>query len=337
MHLSRRLTAVLLGTVLAASIGNAKAEEPLKIRHGWVSLANILSPILFENRAILKHYGKTYTVEPIHFGGTSPEVTAIAAGDVDIITLGFSTFATAILNGKLDLRIVADGFQDGFDGYLSSPYFVRNDSGIKTIEDLKGKALAVNAVGGALDEALRIMLRKHHLEPGRDYTVVEARFPNMTAMLAERKVDLIASAPPFIYQSALTSIAHPLFHMKDAVGPTQMIVLAAREDFLRKNRVALLDFFEDMLRGEHWLLDPANRKEALEIVARATKLPASLYADYIYTEKDYYHDPNGRPSLEALQRNVRTERELGFLKADLDVRKYTDLSFIEEAAKRIKQ
>ena len=37
----------------------------------------------------------------------------------------------------------------------------------------------------------RAMLRKHGLEDKRDYTVIEAPFPTMQAMLAEKKADLV--------------------------------------------------------------------------------------------------------------------------------------------------
>ena len=33
---------------------------------------------------------------------------------------------------------------------------------------------------------------------------------------------------------------------------------------------------------------------------------------------------------------VATQKQLGFIKSDLDVKKYTDLSIVEEAAKRLK-
>ena len=42
------------------------------------------------------------------------------------------------------------------------------------------------------------------------------------------------------------------------------------------------------------------------------------------------------PDLVALQRNVDTTAELGFLKASFDVKKHSDLSMVEEAAKRLK-
>ena len=42
------------------------------------------------------------------------------------------------------------------------------------------------------------------------------------------------------------------------------------------------------------------------------------------------------PDLKALQANINLTHELGFIKAPMDVSKYTDLSLAEEAAKRLK-
>ncbi|MDE2228799.1 MAG: ABC transporter substrate-binding protein [Alphaproteobacteria bacterium] len=328
----------IVGTIAALMLclGSAANADPLVIRHGWVSMTNVLSPLVFEHRDILRHYGKSYVVVPMHFAGTSPEIQAIAADDVDVITLAFSTLAAGVQNAHLDLRVVADGFQDGAPGYLSSPFLVRNDSGIRRIEDLKGKVLASNAIGGALDVALRALLRQHGLEDKRDYTLVEAAFPNMNAMLLEKKVDLIADVPPFIFAPQIATNAHPLARMKDAVGRSQMIVLAMRKRFISAHRAALTDFFEDMLRGERWLLDPANRAAARENVARATKLPVARLK-YLYTSADYYHAPDGRPDIAAMQRDMATEVKFGFLKTALDVRKYVDLSLIDAAARRARK
>jgi len=55
------------------------------------------------------------------------------------------------------------------------------------------------------------MLRKHGLEANRDYTVIEAPFPAMKQMLAEKKVDLIPTVLPFALDPDLKKIAHPLF------------------------------------------------------------------------------------------------------------------------------
>jgi ABC-type nitrate/sulfonate/bicarbonate transport system substrate-binding protein len=90
-----------------------------------------------------------------------------------------------------------------------------------------------------------------------------------------------------------------------------------------------------MLRGAQWFLDPAHREEAIAMVARFVKQPPERLATYLYTDKDYFHDPHGLPNLVALQHDMQTQLDLGFLKADLEVRKYTDLSFITEASKRL--
>jgi hypothetical protein len=43
-----------------------------------------------------------------------------------------------------------------------------------------------------------------------------------------------------------------------------------------------------------------------------------------------------RPNLDALQHNLQTQRELGFLKTTIDIRNHADLDMVDEAAKRLK-
>ena len=43
------------------------------------------------------------------------------------------------------------------------------------------------------------------------------------------------------------------------------------------------------------------------------------------------------PNLDALQRNIDMTHDLGFIKAKLDVRAYTDLSLVNEAGNRLKK
>jgi sulfonate transport system substrate-binding protein len=165
--------------------------------------------------------------------------------------------------------------------------------------------------------------------------VVEAAFPAMRAMLAEKKVQIIPAVLPFSTDPELRKLAEPLFVQRDAIGVTDMIVWTARKPFLDRNRAAMVDFMEDTLRIVHWYLDPANHKEATEIAARVTKQPPALF-DWMFTKQDDYHDPNMLPNLTALQGNVDMTRDLGFVKSNLDVKKIADLSIVEEAAKRLK-
>ena len=179
------------------------------------------------------------------------------------------------------------------------------------------------------------MLRRHGLEAKRDYVIVEAPLPTMRAMLAEKKADLIPTVPPFAFDPALRSIAKPLFVNSEIHGLMQLLVLCARQSFIDKNRAAMTDFTEDMLRITRWYLDPKNHDEVAAIAARLTKQPPERF-DWPFTKKDYYHAPGMKPDLDALQRNVALMKDLGFMRNDIDVKKYSDLSLIEAAAARLK-
>jgi sulfonate transport system substrate-binding protein len=326
--------------VTAASLlapGLAAADEPVTIRSGFTVMISGYSPIVLEKKEVLAHYGTSYRLEPRHFQSTSLELTALAAGEADIVSIGYSTFAVAVLNAHLDdIRIVADANQDGAEGHKSVPFLVRNDTGIAAVEDLKGKVVATNGAGGAFDVAMRWMLHQHQLDDKRDYVAVESDYANMNAMLLEGKAALIIGAMPWALNPALQANAHTLFTARDALGPSQMTVMASRAGFIEKNRPALVDFFEDMMAMARWLRNPANHAEAVEIAARLTKQPVDSLDDYLFTDRDSYLDPNLRPDLGSLQRNIGVMRALGFIKADVEVEKYADLSLVAEAAKRLR-
>jgi NitT/TauT family transport system substrate-binding protein len=328
----------VLGALLTA--GNASAADPLKIRSAWVSAPGTLIPLIMEdgyrNGAIAKHYGKSYTVESTLFRGSAPQISALAANEVDLIQLAFSSFVFTIENAKMeDIRVIGDIFQSGAGTYLSEAFMVRGeDASIKKVEDLKGKLLAVNAFGGALDIALQAMLKAHGLNK-TDYNLVEVQIPNMVPALATKKVDLIGMGMPWMEEARQKLGARTLFTMKDSMGVAQEIMLAARAGFLEKNKAAMNDFFEDYVRGLHWFFDPANREAALAIIAKFNKRSAADYAGYVLTKKDYFRDPYAVPNVEALQKNIDQMRELGFSSQKIDAKRYVDLSFTEEAKKRI--
>lgn len=326
---------VVIALLVGALAAPSAAQGPLRIRIGWVVAPAQLTPLLFQKQEILKHHGKSYVVEPVHFRGSTPQITALAAGELEIAALAYSSFPLAVHNAKLDLRVVADVFQDGVPGHYSSEYLVAGDSPIRSAAELRGKRVATNAIGGAVDIGARAMLKKHGLEDKRDYTILEVGFPNMTAMVREGKVDAAGFVVPFAI-SAKEAGLRPLFVMRDAVGVTQMLVWAARADFLARHRPALVDFFEDHQRALRWFLDPANREAAIAMVAAFTKRPAESYRPWLFTAQDYYRHPQGLPDLEALQRNIATAHELGFLPRTLDVKAYSDLSLLQEAAQRLR-
>ena len=250
-----------------------KAPTPVKIRMAWVAPVSNWASIVLEKKDLAKHLGKSYTVETVRFAGTPPMITAIANGELEISNLAYSTLPLAIQNANLDdLRVIADEFQDGVEGYHTNNFAV-----LAGRPDQEGRGPQGQ---GGRDQRGRQRRRhrrrarcckKHGLEDKRDYTIVEAPFPTMRAMLAEKKVDMIPNVLPFSLDPEVKKIARPLFTTKDALGISQFIIWAARKSFIDKNRAAMVDFMEDMMRIERWFLDPKNHDEAAKIAAKITK------------------------------------------------------------------
>jgi len=178
-------------------------------------------------------------------------------------------------------------------------------------------------------------MAKHNFEDGKDYRIVEVRFPAMLAALESKRVDVAPLLQPFNLIAAKKGQMEPVFSTVDALGGTQTLQYIARESWIKANRAVLVDFFEDHLRFRRWIMDPANREQALKIVADLTKRPVSAYEAWAFTKKAYYYDPDGLSDTKLLQKNIDDLKETGILPATVDVEKYTDMSLVQDAKKRL--
>jgi len=331
----------VLAAAAAFVLGNAAgAAEPVKIRVSYIVPVANWATMLFQRPELAKHLNKSYTFEAIHFQGTPQLIQALASGELEIANMGFTTFPLAVINaGMQDARIISDELQDGVPSYFSDEFVVRKDDPIHTVEDLKGHVLGVNAFGSGTDVPLRAMLRKHNMQDKRDVTIVEGPIPALPAMLFEKKIDIFPLVLPFSADPKIQAGVRTLFTQGDAMGITQLGLWAARAEFIKEHRAAMVDFMEDALRQERWYTDPANHKGAVEIAAKVTKAPPERFDGWLFLHKgqdgDYYRDPNGRPAVEAIQSSIEEQVKLGFLKHSIDIKKYLDLSLVAEASKRL--
>ena len=133
-----------IGGVAVAALaagGRARAQGgPLKIRIGWVVVPASLGPLVLEKKELLTHFGRSYVAEATRFEGTPPVITALAAGELEIGPLAFSSFGLAIQNAHMDdLRVICDEIQDGVAGHGTNEFMVRNDGPIQSVSRSQGQ------------------------------------------------------------------------------------------------------------------------------------------------------------------------------------------------------
>jgi NitT/TauT family transport system substrate-binding protein len=333
--MKRLLVLATAAFLFAASA--SRADEPLVIKAAWAAVPGQLFPVLMQMKNVLVHYGKSYTVEAIRTPGSGPQTTALATGDLTLAYFAPSAFALAIQNAHMaDLKLIGDATRDGYQDYYTRQFSVKADGSIHSVDDLKGKVIGDNSIGGAMDLGMRYMMLTHGLEDKRDYSVVEIEFPNMVAAINAGRVDLGFLTTPFSIEPVKSGAVRVLFTMKDAMGgESELTVIAVRKPFIDAHRAALVDYFEDTQRAMLWLLDPANRSAAIDLVANFTKQPASEYSGWLFTKGDDYHAPDVRPNIVAMQKNLDIQKKLGLLKIDIDVKAYSDLSLVDDAWARI--
>jgi len=332
MTLARKLKTLAFATVAIAVAAVSAQAKPLNIKIGWSQTPGHVAPLLFIKKDLLKHYGKSYTVDAVRFRGSTNQLTALASGRLDIAALSATALDLAVNNAHINARVVGDVIQDRAP-YWSSGFWVLNSSGINKIADLKGKRIATNAIGSAIDTSMRSMLHKHGLG-NNDFNTIEVSFGNMPAMLMSGKVDMAPILPQFMSLLDRSKVKE-MFTSRDVTGPQQTVSLVARKSFIDKHRAALVDFFEDYIRALHWFLNPANHRQAIAIVMKFTHRPLTS-VNYAFTKNDYYRDPNDVPNIANLQHAIDLAVKNKVIKKGIDVEKYTDLSVIKEARKRIK-
>lgn len=330
--------AAALLSVAAAATPVFAQDKPLVIRWGYALPPPMHVAGIFTLKPdILKHYGKSYTIETKFLRSTPLVISGFASNEVDVANLGASGIALGALNaGMTDLKLIIDEAEDGFNGQFASEMRVRKDSGINSVSDLKGKVVGTIALGSSADLVTRLTLRKYGLELNRDFTYLETPFPTMKPMVLEKKISAGWFVQPFASDPELIEQTKVLFTSESVFGPVMLNFLTARGGFIEKNRAAMVDFTEDFLRVARAYYDPKNRDESIKIASDQSKIPEEVLRRYIFTNRDSYRNLDGLADLNALQTNFAAMKDLGLVRQELNANDHADLSLVKEAAARIK-
>ena len=178
------LSRAVLAVLFCASV--SEAADRIRIAYSSISGAYIGIWVAHDAGLFAKEGLEDQTI-------LIPSATQLAqvvvAGDVDIASLGGAPVISAVLSGA-DLKVIGNNVNK-----LIFSLHVKPE--IKTIEELRGKRLAVSRFGSSSDVAARHALRKFNLEPLKDVTLLQlGSMSNMFGALKSGAVDASMVSPP---------------------------------------------------------------------------------------------------------------------------------------------
>ncbi|MVW73098.1 ABC transporter substrate-binding protein [Bordetella sp. 15P40C-2] len=245
----------------AALIAAAPAMAAEKFRVGYLRVMDDAQAIVAQEGDFYKNAG--LDTELIEFKSGTDLIKAIVGGQADIGVLGF-TNAVAWASKGADLKVVG-GAQQGYHSLV-----VRDDSGINSIADLKGKVLASQQEGSTADVVLKgVVLKEGNLQPS-DVNIMGVSPAVAVQSLVGKRADAAFLFEPYDRIAQLVSPVKQIYEVGQSWPFPCMVVITSGEVLeKRKNDVwAALD----------------AQKEAIDLLKNDPEKASKLIASYFIAE-----------------------------------------------------
>jgi NitT/TauT family transport system substrate-binding protein len=210
-------------------------------------------------------------------------------------------------------------------------WFLLGGKGMKSIQDLKGKQLAVSSFGAALDQMTRELLPRFGLEPMRDVVLraIEPP-PNRLAALLSGAVDAAVLTHPETIIARKQGFNELLFFGDHIEFVSAGVVaternISQRPDFVRR-------FIRGALKTFYWI--KANEKEVVARLAKATKSPETDGLELYRTGVKLFSQDGTIP--QSLQeRMISMQRKVLQVEKEIAPESVHDFSFVRAANKEL--
>jgi NitT/TauT family transport system substrate-binding protein len=271
------LSALLMAIAMVATTRFAAAEELTKIAVGDVAPIAASWPHFV---AAEKGFYRSAGVAPevTFVGNVANTVQQLVGGSFDF---AFSTFDTAV-------RAIAKGGGTVMVGatVIKYPYSVMTAPSIATVADLKGKRIELPFKKDFLTVIWNRWVTEQGVDPATIDQVYDGATPNRFAALTTGTVQAAVLGQPFDFKAADQGDKKLLDIGAYAKG-YGFIVILSRPEWLAAHRDAARAYLGALARAVDWIYAPANREEAIAILARGTKLDPDVAArTYDYYVKD---------------------------------------------------
>jgi ABC-type nitrate/sulfonate/bicarbonate transport system substrate-binding protein len=266
MKASRRIeikmvVALVFVQVLASLLSAQMPKlEPI---HVLTLVGRPLPVIAGEERGTFAKFGVDVTTE--NCASSDLMRAALAAGKGDLAYAAVDNAVAMVEIAGVDVVIVSGG-EDSQNELIAQPE-------IKSIKELQGKTLLVDAPNTAYALQLKKIMLLSGLQAGRDYEMrpYGATPLRLKALLQHKDfAGSMLGAPASL--SAKSAGLVRLGSVPDLLGPYQAGGHFARRKWVDEHRDSLVKYLAAYVESQRWVMDPANKKQVIEMMVAEFKL-----------------------------------------------------------------
>ncbi len=289
MILVRRVSILIFSLVVMAV--PAQAADIVHVGLAGLS-GNLIHPFIAKDAGFFQKYG--IDARLVVFEGGSLLAQAAIAGEVKFSVTSGPVTITSRSQGA-DTIIVA--------AYMNVlPYSMVAAKAITRWEQLKGKKIAISRFGSGTDTAVRLVLEKFGLNPGKEVTILQlGAQPSRFAGLINGAVDATIIAPPFDVTAKKQGYSI-LANIAELGIPYPQEVIETTDRYVREHPAIVKNFLKAFLESIHFAV--TNKDGAKKIMTQYLKITDPEILDATYQRYLQTTDRNSYPNMQGMSTAV---------------------------------
>lgn len=270
-------TALMLGALIAV-VGCGGDDEPAgggeslqTVPVGTLPIANAAPMYLGMEQGFFEEEG--IEIEPVVGEGGSQLITQMVADETKFAFIGYTPAIVARSQG-LPVKLVSNADNGGTSEENAwQVVVVGGDSPIREPQDLAGQTIAVNALRGVAEVAIKAALEQEGVDPD-SVELLEVPFPEMPAALEEGRVDAIYATEPFVTPVLQEGGRIPLAPYITLGDQFPNGTYATTEQVIAEEPELVEGFARAMNRSLEYATE--NPQEARDIITTYTEIPPEV-------------------------------------------------------------